>query len=110
MQMQNNEFMVILDFMGSLIGFLGFVFLLVLAIVVIAGVAIRNFIYRMLGGRGFNPESNRRYDNSRNDNRRSESYADNSDNNTRPRKNGQKPGKIFGKDEGKYVDFVEIKD
>lgn len=102
--------MVILGFIGSIIGFFGFLFLLALAIVVIAGVAIRNYISRLFGGDRFASDNRRyEYDRSR-DNAHSEKYENDGHKNSGSKRNGNKRGKIFGKDEGKYVDFVEVKD
>lgn len=108
--MQNHENMAILGFIGGIISFLGFVFLLVLVIVIIAGVAIRNYISRLFGGGKFASDS-RSYDNNNEDANSSSRFSGRSNRSeTKNKRTKNKKGKIFGKDEGKYVDFVEVKD
>lgn len=106
--MHNLENMVILGLIGGIISFLGFVFLLVLVIVVIAGVAIRNYISRLFGGGKFASDNGPFENNAENTNRSSNFSGRNNRSETKGKRN--KKGKIFDKDEGKYVDFVEVKD
>ena len=98
--------MAILGFIGGIISFLGFVFLLVLVIVVIAGVAIRNYISRLFGGGKFASGNGPFENNAENTNRSSNFSGRNNRSETKGKSN--KKGKIFDKDEGKYVDFVEV--
>lgn len=98
-------------------GFLGFLLILFLLIIIIGFSIVGNILRLIFGfGRRSGTTQNRTYTNQRqqtynetNDNASSESHRSSSSSQTQSTVSGNKK-KIFDEDEGEYVDYEEVKD
>ena len=90
-------------------GIIGFLFLIILIVLIFALVIVGNILSGVLRIFGIGKRRNRKKDTYTRSN--SGNYnSDSSDNNTNDTtSSNEHKGKIIGKDEGEYIDFEEIK-